>query len=99
VTPTDQQRETEQARRDLEDIAALRASEPFNRYFLRCLRQKKDLAQTRALRTPGLTPAQREEERIKFLALEEIDGMMDLHAGPAQAMAQRSPISAPPMPR
>ncbi len=68
----------ERAMLDIEDIKALERSDPFNRYFLRRLDQKRAEAERKFKYDPAekCTPERREEYRQVMLALEDIQKMM-----------------------
>jgi len=80
MTPSDQadrDSRRESAKRDLQDIAALRRTEAFSRYFLRRLRDKHtDAEQHFKYDEPAKCDAvQRELWRQRMLLLEEIINM------------------------
>ncbi len=86
----------ELARRDLEDIISLKNSEAFNRYWLRCLKQKRQTIDTAFRTDPGskCDAVQREAYRQILIQYDELLEMMDKHEG---NIKQRGPIQAPPM--
>ncbi len=59
------------AGQDLTDIAALRTNEPFNRFFLRRIRQKRDQT-IHSLITAKVDATTREGIRAMVLQLEEV---------------------------
>jgi hypothetical protein len=63
------------AGQDLTDIAALRASDPFNNFFVRRVRQKRDAA-LMLLVTDKCDAETREGHRQKVLALEDCRNML-----------------------
>ncbi len=64
------------AGQDLTDIAALRKDDPFNRFFMRRVRQKRDQA-IHALITTKCDAETREGHRQKVLALEEVRTLLE----------------------
>jgi hypothetical protein len=73
------------AQQDMEDIARLKGTPAFQRYFERRVTDKVTAQRERLLHDPKLTDAQLGEERRKLWALEEVAGMLDTD----QAAAQR----------
>lgn len=74
--------------RDLGDIAALKRFEPFERYWLRCLRQKRDAKNEDFLHLE-CTKDQREEIRQQLLLLDEI---LDMPAKHEASIRQTLPL-------
>jgi hypothetical protein len=70
-TPEEMRAMRDRAAQDLTDIRALRNDEPFQRFFLRRVRQKRDQAMLLLL-TDKCDAATREGHRQKALALEEV---------------------------
>jgi len=64
----------ERAKQDLDDIIELKKNAAFKRYWVRRLSQKRDDADDKCKRDKD--PVVREENRIKWLALEELDELM-----------------------
>lgn len=64
--------------RDLGDIAALKRYEPFERYWLRCVRQKREAKHDDFLHAK-VTKDEREELRQQVLLLDEILDMPNAH--------------------
>jgi hypothetical protein len=61
---------------DLTDIEALQRSEPFNRYFLRRLKEELKKREEKVLTDKTLTKDQLLEERIAYMAQREIATML-----------------------
>lgn len=82
----------ERALHDLQDIAALRTSEAFNRYFLRRLKAKKeDIRKVFTYDPPTkITPDQREQLRVLLLFCEELEKMMSEDEASAQSFLSMS---------
>lgn len=66
----------EQASQDLANIAALKKFAPFNDYFMRRLRMKLESASRRVLYETGISPEEREAERLRVITLDEVLKMM-----------------------
>lgn len=71
----DRDRSLEQNRQDLEDIATLKRTEAFERYFLRRIRQKSKQIEEDVLRGKS-DHVVRENRRNQLLILDEILAMM-----------------------
>lgn len=89
MDPTEEQVAIERDRRDLEDIVELKRSEPFKRYFLRRITQKKVEAEKTLKYENKLTHEQREISRVAFLLLEEIEKMLETDEGQIKATLAR----------
>lgn len=74
----------ESARQDLQDIHALRNSEPFNRYFLRRLRQRH-AENERNLKYEKMSFEEREACRLNVVFIEGIVNMLTVD----EAMARK----------
>jgi hypothetical protein len=76
----------ERALLDLQDIAALRTSEPFNRYWRRRIKAKGDalMASFRNDPVTKVSHEQREILRQKLLFIEELEKMMSEDEASAQ---------------
>jgi len=72
----DQTKAREQAAHDLQDIEALRRSEPFNRYYLRRFKAKKEQV-ARKFRHDKCGHEQREIYRQQLEMYDEIERMLD----------------------
>ncbi len=70
-TPEEVNEMRDRAGQDLTDIATLKGSDPFNRFFLRRIRQKRDQA-IHLLITDTCDPQTREGHRVRALVLEEV---------------------------
>ena len=75
MVPSSEQLSREQAATDLTDIAALEKYEPFQRYFIRRLKQKEALLD-RSLKFDEMTAEKREATRQRGLLVTELLKMM-----------------------
>jgi len=79
---------------DFADIIALqKEGSPYRRYFLRRLREKKDIISSEVLRKNGISPEERERLRAKFLAYEEIEAMLDNDERVMRTAQANAPVS------
>jgi hypothetical protein len=62
---------------DADAIIALRKSSPFQSYFLRRLREKRDALSVQILEDDRIAPEEREKAREKRKAFNEVLAMMD----------------------
>lgn len=70
----EQKQTFERAKQDLDDIIELKKNAAFTRYFVRRMSQKRDEADDKCKREKDASV--REQYRLKWLALEELDEMM-----------------------
>ncbi len=80
----------QQAGQDLVDIAALKKSEPFNRYWLRFLAQKKEQLREKFTDEPPekCSHEEREIRRRLLKFCEELEGMMAQHEAVCRATVE-----------
>jgi hypothetical protein len=65
------------AQDDLNDIDALKRSEPFTRFFIRRVNEELRKAQDTILTDRTLTPEQLHEERLRYFAYSDTSRLME----------------------
>ncbi len=78
-------------RRDIEDIRELKKNDPFNRYWMRRLKQKIEITQQKFEEDPPVKVDKDEREVLRrlLLAYKELADMMDVDEGNIKADLQR----------